>query len=70
MRRLINVRMGEGDKQETVEAVLWINETPPSCRRGKNRKQKSRRYKRQQQALIVERRLEFRSQIERLIPDY
>ncbi len=64
MKRLIFVRIGEGEKQKTVEATIWIGETPPNCRRGKQRKKKSRRYKRQQQELIVERRLELRESLE------
>ncbi len=47
MRQDIHVWMGEKEKRERVPATIWINETPPNCRRGKNRKMKSRHYKRQ-----------------------
>lgn len=63
MKRLINVRIGEGDSQKTVEAVLWIEETPPNCRRGKQRERKSRKYKQRQQALIEQRRQELREEL-------
>lgn len=70
MRILFTTKMRQGEELVEVDAVLWVGETPPSCRRGKTRKMKSRKYKRQQQALIVERHLESRSQLERLIQYY
>lgn len=64
MKQVINVRVGEGESQKTVEAIVWIDETPPNCRRGKQQKRKNRRYKRQQQELIVERRRELLESLE------
>lgn len=54
MRVPITVKMRQNDKLVAVDAIIWIGETPPSCRRGKNRKMKSRKYKREK----IERRLE------------
>lgn len=55
MKRVINVRVGEGEKQKTVDAILWIDEVPLEYQRGRNRKMKNRRYKRQRQEAIQER---------------
>ena len=56
MRVPITAKMRQGDKPVEVDAILWIGETPPNCRRGKNRRMKNRRYKREK----IERRLEER----------
>lgn len=45
MRIPIKVKMN--DKLE--DAILWIGEAPPSCRHGRDRKRKSRRYKHQKE---------------------
>ncbi len=54
VKRTITVRVGQGEKQKTVEAILWIDEVPPECRRGKNRKMKNRKFKREKMQSLVE----------------
>lgn len=55
MRATIWIWVREGKESIRVPAILWINETPPECRRGKNSKMKNRRYKQAVQARLVER---------------
>lgn len=55
MRMPIRIWVREGDKSVRADAVLWINETPPECRRGRNQKMKNRKYKQAAQARLVER---------------
>jgi len=59
LRRNIVVRIKQGEKWESVQAVLWENETPPEYRRGNNRKMKNRSYKRNKMALIEEEKLKL-----------
>lgn len=55
MKIPIKVKVRRGDEKPTTEdAILWIDEIPPEYQQGRNRKMKSRRYKRER----VERRLD------------
>lgn len=55
MKQEVKVKVRRGDKLVTEDATYWYGETPPEYLRGKNKKDKSRRGKRERQArLLVE----------------
>jgi hypothetical protein len=53
----VKVRRGD-DKLVTEDAILWIDELPLEYCRGRNRRMKSRRYKREGSERRLEERLE------------
>lgn len=54
MKIPIQIWMRRGDKRTLEDCVLWVGEIPPQYQRGRNRKMKSRKYKRDLQAQLLE----------------
>lgn len=54
MKQEVKVKVLRGDKFVTEDATYWFDELPPTLRRGKNKKDKSRRGKREQQERLLE----------------
>jgi len=54
MRQSIKITVRDGEKTHIEDAILWIDEIPPSCRRGRNRYMKNRKFKRDKIAQKLE----------------
>ncbi len=54
MRQEVKVKVRRGDKLVAEDATYWIDEVPPEYLRGKNKKDKSKRGKRDRQARLLE----------------
>lgn len=54
MKREVKVKVLRGDKLVDEEATYWFGELPPTLRRGKNKKGKTRRGKQDQQRRLLE----------------
>lgn len=62
MKREVKVRVLRGDKLVTEDATYWIDELPPTLRRGKNKKDKSRCGKRDRQERLLEEALRLKEE--------